>query len=79
MTSIHLNNFDFLARSFAGNAGGEGRPVDIRGGNRQYGREHRDWFRKRYALYCQRARAKRLEGEHNLAPFTGAGHYSELI
>ncbi len=40
----------------------EGRPVDIRGGNRQYGREHRDWFCKRYALLLRTSRRLEAKG-----------------
>ncbi|MDN8600208.1 cell surface composition regulator GlgS [Citrobacter enshiensis] len=59
-----LNNFDFLARSFA-RMQAEGRPVDIHAVTGNMDEEHRSWFCKRYALYCQQAtRAKKLELEH---------------
>ncbi|EEN7627916.1 cell surface composition regulator GlgS [Salmonella enterica] len=59
-----LNNFDFLARSFA-RMQAEGRPVDIQAVTCNMDEEHRDWFCKRYALYCQQAtQAKKLEVEH---------------
>ncbi|MDU5319904.1 MAG: cell surface composition regulator GlgS [Escherichia coli] len=52
-----LNNFDFLARSFA-RMHAEGRPVDIL-------EEHRTWFCARYAWYCQQMmQARELELEH---------------
>ncbi len=38
-----LNNFDFLARSFA-RMQAEGRPVDIRAVTGNMDEEHRDWF-----------------------------------
>lgn len=38
-----LNNFDFLARSFA-RMQAEGRPVDIQAVTGNMDEEHRDWF-----------------------------------
>ena len=47
-----LNNFDFLARSFA-RMHAEGRPVDILAVTGNMDEEHRTWFCARYAWYCQ--------------------------
>ena len=44
-----LNNFDFLARSFA-RMHAEGRPVDILAVTGNMDEEHRTWFCARYAL-----------------------------
>ncbi|EKL9736688.1 cell surface composition regulator GlgS, partial [Shigella sonnei] len=43
-----LNNFDFLARSFA-RMHAEGRPVDILAVTGNMDEEHRTWFCARYA------------------------------
>lgn len=48
-----LNNFDFLARSFA-RMHAEGRPVDILAVTGNMDEEHRTWFCARYAWYCNR-------------------------
>ncbi len=45
-----LNNFDFLARSFA-RMHAEGRPVDILAVTGNMDEEHRTWFCARYAWY----------------------------
>ncbi|SUH31940.1 glycogen synthesis protein GlgS [Salmonella enterica subsp. enterica] len=75
-----LNNFDFLARSFA-RMQAEGRPVDIQAVTGNMDEEHRDWF-------LQALRALLPAGDSGekvrirtlmQAPFTGAGHYSDLI
>ena len=59
-----MNNFDFLARSYA-SMPAEGHPVDIQDVTCKMDEEHRSWFCKRYALYCQQAtEAKKLELEH---------------
>ena len=59
-----LNNFDFLARSFA-RMQAEGHPVDIQAVTGNMDEEHRSWFCKRYALYCQQAsEAKKHELNH---------------
>ncbi|MDZ9040883.1 cell surface composition regulator GlgS [Escherichia coli] len=59
-----LNNFDFLARSFA-RMHAEGRPVDILAVTGNMDEEHRTWFCARYAWYCQQMmQARELELEH---------------
>ncbi|EHK0947686.1 cell surface composition regulator GlgS [Citrobacter farmeri] len=59
-----MSNFDFLARSFA-RMQAEGRPVDIQAVTGNMDEEHRSWFCKRYAHYCQQAiNARKLEVEH---------------
>ncbi|WP_220771756.1 cell surface composition regulator GlgS [Citrobacter europaeus] len=59
-----MNNFDFLARSFA-RMQAEGHPVDIQAITGNMDEEHRSWFCKRYTLYCQQAtEARKLELEH---------------
>lgn len=58
-----LNNFDFLARSFA-RMHAEGRPVDILAVTGNMDEEHRTWFCARYAWYCQQMmQARELELE----------------
>lgn len=59
-----LNNFDFLARSFA-RMHAEGRPVDILAVTGNMDEEHRTWFCARYAWYCQQMmQTRELELEH---------------
>ena len=59
-----MNNFDFLARSFA-RMQAEGHPVDIQAIPGNMDEEHRSWVCKRDALYCQQAtEARKLELEH---------------
>ncbi|EHM49215.1 MAG: cell surface composition regulator GlgS [Yokenella regensburgei] len=59
-----MNNFDFLARSFARMAA-QGQSVNIEAVTGNMDDEHRHWFCKRYELYCQQARnARALELEH---------------
>ncbi|EHW5310930.1 cell surface composition regulator GlgS [Escherichia albertii] len=48
-----LNNFDFLARSFA-RMHAEGRPVDILAITGNMDEEHRTWFCARYTWFCAR-------------------------
>ncbi len=74
-----LNNFDFLARSFA-RMQAEG-VLLISGGNRQYGRGA-----SRLVLQALRALLPAGDSGEKVrirtlmqAPFTGAGHYSDLI
>ncbi len=62
--SNSLNNFDFLARSFA-RMHAEGRPVDILAVTGNMDEEHRTWFCARYAWYCQQMmQTRELELEH---------------
>ncbi|MBJ3814225.1 cell surface composition regulator GlgS [Shimwellia pseudoproteus] len=61
-----LENFDFLARTFA-RMHNEGRTVNINAVTGNMDEKHRQWFCKRYALYCRRdARVTpvELEAEH---------------
>ena len=67
-----MNNFDFLARSFA-RMQAEGHPVDIQAITGNMDEEHRSWFCKRYALYpagdgSQEARTGTLTEKRALRP-----------
>ncbi|AFJ45670.1 cell surface composition regulator GlgS [Shimwellia blattae] len=48
-----LENFDFLARTFA-RMHNQGRRVDINAVTGNMDEAHRQWFCKRYALYCRK-------------------------
>lgn len=59
-----LNNFDFLARSFA-RMWAEGHEIDIHALTGNMDEEHRIWFCKRYERYCQQATLQKVaEQEH---------------
>ncbi|MCP2002935.1 GlgS family glycogen synthesis protein [Buttiauxella ferragutiae ATCC 51602] len=59
-----VNNFDFLARSFA-RMYALGQVVDIQAVTGNMSTDQQAWFRKRYEQYCQQAtRARELELEH---------------
>jgi hypothetical protein len=59
-----MNNFDFLARSFARMAV-QGQTVNIEAVTGNMADDHRHWFCQRYELYCQQARKVRaLKLEH---------------
>ncbi|WP_188016876.1 cell surface composition regulator GlgS [Pseudocitrobacter sp. 73] len=47
-----LNNFDFLAQSFA-RMHDQGQEVDLEAITGNMDEEHRAWFYKRYERYCQ--------------------------
>lgn len=53
-----LENFDFLARAFA-RMHNQGRKVNINAVTGNMDEEHRQWFCKRYALYCRKDAAVR--------------------
>jgi len=59
-----LNNFDFLAQSFA-RMHDQGQDVDLEAITGNMDEEHRVWFCKRYERYCQMVeKRKETELEH---------------
>ncbi len=59
----------------------EGRPVDIRAVTGIMDEEHRDWFASVTRFTASSDSGRKGSGIRTLmqAPYTGAGHYSDLI
>jgi Glycogen synthesis protein. len=55
-----LNNFDFLAHSFA-RMHAQGQDVDLKAITGNMDEEHRMWFCKRYECYCQMVELEEAE------------------